>query len=128
MEVQIRPVPAFENFKIYNTGITSSDMDKAISFYEQKLGFEEWSRDYLPQAMPLKHSDGSFAFMLHYKPNLRSRERELGKDSEINLLFSTSDLPAVVKVLQSKGISIIKHDGITAFKDPFGNICELIEK
>ena len=129
MEVQIREVPEFKGFQIYNTGITSSNMDKAMSFYEGLLGFKEWSRDYLPQAMPLKHEDGSFAFMLHYKPNLESRKRELGRDSEINLLFSTTDLTKTKEHLLDKGIQIISaEDQSLAFTDPFGNVCELIEK
>ncbi len=129
IEVQIREVPAFEGFQIYNTGITSGDMDKAISFYEGILGFEEWSRDYLPQAMPLKHKDQSFAFMLHYKAGLAPRSRKFGTESEINLLFSSSDLSKTISGLKQQGVEMVSVSKTrAAFKDPFGNICELVEK
>ncbi len=129
MEVQVRDVPLFEGFKIYNTGITSGNMEEAMDFYIGKLGFLEWSRDYLPQALPLKHSDNSFAFMLHYKPDLSHHDREFTKDSEINLLFSTRDLNKAVANSKARKLKFIKEAADwAAFKDPFGNICELIEK
>jgi len=45
IEVQIREIERFDGVRIYNTGVTISDMDAAIEFYERILGFEEWSRN-----------------------------------------------------------------------------------
>ncbi|MCE7992181.1 MAG: VOC family protein [Roseivirga sp.] len=130
MEVQIRPVAPFTGFKVYNSGITTSDMEKAIAFYEHKLGFKEWSGDYLPAALPLKHSDNSFAFMLHEKPGLERLELRYGVDSNLNLVFSISDLSLVKNHLNTLGIKVhpsISSDGLV-FEDPFGNHCEVIRK
>lgn len=130
MEVQIRPVTPFAGFKIYNSGITTSDMDKAITFYEHRLGFAEWSRDYLPAALPLKHSDDSFAFMLHEKPGLEPLNIRYGEDSDLNLVFSTDDLNLTRRQLNDMGIEVQSSigSGGLVFKDPFGNHCEIIGK
>jgi catechol 2,3-dioxygenase-like lactoylglutathione lyase family enzyme len=130
IEVQVRPVTPFKGFKIYNAGITTSAMEEAIQFYVAQLGFEEWSRDYLPAAMPLKHPDDSFAFMLHAKPGLTVPHISYGQDSDMNLIFSTNDLKALERYLNKAGISTRTATTSAGFifKDPFGNHCEVIQK
>lgn len=130
MEVQMRSVAPFEGFKIYNAGITTSAMDKAIAFYVGELSFAEWSRDYLPAAMPLKHSDESFAFMLHEKPGLKSLKKGYSRDSDINLIFSTKSLKALNDRFLESNINTrpAKAPAGLMFTDPFGNHLEVIEK
>ncbi len=40
IEVQIREVPLFAGLQIYNSGVTISNMEMAVEFYERLLGFE----------------------------------------------------------------------------------------
>lgn len=129
MEVQVSETPAFEGFKLYNTGITSSDMKAAMEFYIEKLGFSEMTRNYLPTAMPLKHHDNSFAFMLHEKAGLSRVDHTYSIDSQMNLRFATRRWDTVKQQLKKMGISIRKgsDSDVLYFEDPFGNYCEVIK-
>jgi len=111
IEVQIREVEAFEGVRIYNTGVTIANMDAATQFYEGLLGFEEWSRNYLPDALPLKHSDGSFAFMIHYKDGLKNNANAYGQNSQIVLMMSVPNLGGLRSLLESREIQFdLKKD------------------
>ncbi|MEP5610963.1 MAG: VOC family protein [Cyclobacteriaceae bacterium] len=125
LEVQIRDVERFEGVKVYNTGVTIADMDAATAFYEGVLGFEEWSRDYLPDALPLKHFDGSFAFMIHYKKGLKKNPAMYGKNSQIVLVMSTSNLDDVKSKLKSKGIQFESKKDRIIIQDQEGNLTEI---
>ncbi len=125
IEVQIRPIEAFEGLQIYNTGVTISDMDAATHFYKNILGYEEWSRNYLPAALPLKHSDGSFAFMIHYKEGLKKNTSSYGKHSQIVLLMETDDLDPVKSKLEKENISFTSKNDRIVCRDPEGNYVEI---
>lgn len=130
MEVQTREVAPFEGFRIYNLGITSADMEGARAFYIQKLGFEAWSLDYLPAALPLKHDSGSFAFMLHEKKGLVKKESAYGIENDLQLVFSCNNLEETRQGLDAKGIKATASTWNEAliFKDPFGNFLHLKQK
>ncbi len=127
IEVQIREIEQFEGVRIYNTGVTISDMDAAIRFYEEILGFEEWSRNYLPDALPLKHTDGSFAFMIHYKEGLQKNSTAYGEQSQIVLMMKTTKLEELKSKLRKEKVKFeSKKDGIVC-RDPEGNFVEIVK-
>ncbi len=125
IEVQIREIESFEGLRIYNTGVTIADMDAAIHFYEKILGYEEWSRNYLPDALPLKHSDGSFAFMIHYKKGLQKNLAVYGKHSQIVLMMETQDLDQIKLRLKNERISFTSKSDRIVCRDPEGNFIEI---
>lgn len=134
LEVQIRDVPRFEEPRIYNFGITSGNMEAATAFYQGVLGFEDWSRKYLPAALPLKHPDGSFAFMLHYQEGVSSKESSHPEEAQIVLLFSANNLEQVRRKIKASEAEIITRSKVPGplgayitVKDPLGNVIEIIE-
>ncbi len=127
IEVQIRPVQMFEGLNVYNTGVTISDMDAAVHFYEKILGYEELSRNYLPDALPLKHSDGSFAFMIHYKESLMKNSASYGKHSQVVLMMEAEDLEQIKSKLEVENISFTSKKDRIICRDPEGNFVEIKE-
>ncbi len=129
IEVQIWPVDGFNEPRVYNAGVTIADMDTAIDFYINKLGFLVWSKNYLPDALPLKHEDESFAFMIHYEDGLAPNSIRYSLEAHTLLMFETLDLDIYRKELKSKGVSIIdlKSEEKFALKDTEGNMIEVIK-
>ncbi len=132
IEVQIRDVPEFKEPKIYNTGFSVPDMDVAKEFYVNTLGFKVFSESYLPAALPLKHSDDRFAFMLHYNASTVSNSSISSPDqSQTMLVFSTNNFEEALSFLKESNIDVFelnREEGRVYFKDPFGNFLKLIKK
>ncbi len=126
MEVQVRPVPLFEGVKIYNCGVTVPDMDTAIDFYVGLLGFNEWSRNYLPAALPLKHGDNSFAFMIHYKEGITKSSVDYGEQPHFSLILETESLEKAKQFLSDEAIEFFEKESKIIARDPFGNYFEII--
>ena len=127
MEVQIRKVLSFEGLRIYNTGVTVGQMDEAMSFYEDILGLEEWSRKYLPDALPLKHKSGSFAFMIHYKKGLTKNQLAYGISPQMVLILATKNLKSFKKHLIENNITFNSLEDSIVCQDPAGNFIEILE-
>ncbi len=133
VEVQVRDVPNFAEPRIYNTGFAMANMDLARDFYVDGLGFEVYSEDYLPDALPLKHADNSFAFMLHYNKDLLVRQSNEDQ-SQVSLIFSTPDLESSMGLLKSAGATLIAETQqfstsgyYIRFVDPLGNESLLLQ-
>ena len=129
IEVQIYDPGPINNIRVYNCGVTISDMDKASDFYLDILGFQEWSRNYLPAALPLKHNDGSFAFMIHAEKGLKPNESEYGNSPRKILTLSTLNLAIATEYLANEGVTILDEssNGLLICRDPEGNIIEITE-
>lgn len=129
IEVQVFDPGPIDKIRTYNCGVTISDMDKTSKFYLEILGFKEWSRSYLPAALPLKHEDGSFAFMIHAKKDLKANQTNHSASPQMNLILSTSDLVSAKRYLiESEVIIIDSRDKSSILcRDPEGNIIEIIE-
>jgi len=125
MEIQIRETSSFENISLYNTGVTITDMDAAIEFYETVLNFEEWSRDYLPAALPLKHADGTFAFMIHQRKGLLNSSIKYGTHSMMTLILTCEDIEKAGAYLKQNNVRFEYVDGILICQDPEGNYLEI---
>jgi catechol 2,3-dioxygenase-like lactoylglutathione lyase family enzyme len=132
IEVQIREVPPFPEPRIYNTGVTIPDMEAATLFYRDLLGFQEWSRDYLPQALPLKHTDGSFAFMIHSKPGLHDNRVRYPDQCQMIIILESEDLQKTMMALQPSEIPLtyVNHGGMEylTLSDPSGNVLEVVQR
>ena len=133
VEQQVSRGEAFTGVRIYNTGFDIPDVEAARSFYAGVLGFEVRSEQYYPN-IPLGHTDGSFAFMLHGHPQMKPATLAYPGDTQVLVVFATEDLATTMKVLQQRGVAFLHDtpqqgaDGrFVAFKDPFGNVAELLE-
>ncbi|MEP1033286.1 VOC family protein [Ekhidna sp.] len=127
MEVQIGKQPNFNGFRLYNSGMTINNMKEAEGFYKQQFGLLDWSRDYLPDALPLKHSDGSFAFMLHQDNNLLPSTLEFGTSPGVVLMLQTVDISAYAKFLNSIDRKYLMKEGRILVRDTNENTIEVVE-
>lgn len=133
LEQQVGNVPPFAEPRIYNVGFNLRNFEAARSFYADKLGFEVRSEHYDP-AFPMGHADGSFAFMIHEFPETPTRT-EGNYPAQATILFETPDLDAAWHALEYAGIEVV-HEApqagsagrYVAFRDPFGNVSEVVER
>ncbi len=126
IEVQVFDRGPVHEPTIYNAGVTISDMDKAIAFYEGVLGFEEWSRNYLPAALPLKHADGSFAFMIHYQKDIKTTNQSYLLSPGMSLQFEVENLDGARAYLEQAGINVLGNHEKLFCQDPEGNWLEIV--
>jgi predicted enzyme related to lactoylglutathione lyase len=116
--------------KVFVTQINVSDMDKAIDFYCNKIGFEVYAKEYYPQIVQLSHE----GIPLILNKVAKSTNIDYPNDAQTLIYIQTDNLEASLKDLKSKGVELI-HDSpqdcpvgvYAAFKDPFGNVHELVE-
>ena len=120
--------------RVYNAAIAVPDMAKARSFYEGVLGFEPLSEAYYPPVVPMKAA-GSTMFILSDRQTRRPSAYDYNTGAFAGLSFETADLVATAKLLREAGVEFI-HDApvapvasiiLMAFRDPFGNVHELIQ-
>lgn len=134
MHQTIVKVPQFSEPQFYNYGFLISDMNKAIDFYCNKLGFVQRSQKYLPLDMPLGNSSNQFAFMLHFREGTEAIHHNTTDTQHIVLQFRTSDLSSTMKSLKEKGVEFLEKSPresaagkSISFYDPFGYLSEIIE-
>jgi lactoylglutathione lyase len=110
--------------------INVTDMDRAVDFYSNKLGFRVASREHYPQIVKLEHEAVP---LLLYKVDREARtDYPDGAQTLINL--ETDDLRRDLERLRGEGVEVIQDApvdcpvGIYAgIRDPFGNVLELVE-
>ena len=126
MEVQVYDPGPLNQIRVYNTGITASNMDSARYFYQNLLGFEESSTDYLPYALPLMHrKDQTFAFMIHWKKGLKKAKKPYGTAPQMSISLEVDDLDGAWTYLTSLGLPVTKKENQLVCKDPDGNWVEI---
>lgn len=133
MHVTVQKVERFAEPRIYNFGVTVSDMDKARDFF-RKLGFLERSQKYLPLDMPLGNPDKSFGFMLHFREGTEALWYNSSNDEHVVIMFKTKNLESTIKAMQEAGIVFV-HKKIQenslgkfiSFRDPMGMVYDLVE-
>jgi catechol 2,3-dioxygenase-like lactoylglutathione lyase family enzyme len=110
--------------------INVCDMDKAIDFYSNKLGFAVHSRKLYPQMVRLEHEHIALILFLVPKPVTFDYPRV----AQRLLNFETRNLAASMNELRSRGVQFIHSHpqpcpvgAYVAFRDPFGNVHELLE-
>lgn len=111
-------------------GIYVDDMDKAVEFYCEKLGFEEAAR----------YDDGCIVRLKNEgAPVILEKVEKVGKieypgHSQIVLGIETDNIEQTSKELKAKGVEFL-HDKPQAFvaghvmamRDPSGNVLELLQ-
>ncbi len=122
--------------RVFNYGITVTEMAKARSFYEGVLGFRVFSEEYYPPVIPFVRS-GALSVVLHESAD------EVGAApapdrAQMNLLFQVVDLDATLKRLAAAGVEIRRPMPTLAplaplgpyaeIVDPFGNVHVLLER
>jgi catechol 2,3-dioxygenase-like lactoylglutathione lyase family enzyme len=134
MHQTIVSVPHFTEPRFYNYGFRIPNMDKAIDFYCNKLGFVQRSQRYLPLDMPLGHDNNEFAFMLHYREGTESIRHNYVDSQHVVILLQTLDLNSTIEKLKSKGVEFLEKQAkdsplgkTISFYDPFGYLTTVVE-
>ncbi len=126
MEVQIYDPGPLNGIQVYNTGIAISNMDSARYFYQKLLGFDDWSTNYLPDALPLKHKkDQTFAFMIHWKKGLKKSKKYFVSAPQMILMFEVENLKFAQEYLESMKVDVTKRGSRLICQDPEGNWIEI---
>ncbi|MFC1725868.1 VOC family protein [candidate division KSB1 bacterium] len=127
---QVNP-QAKSSLKLFQLQIYVTDIDKAIEFYGTHFGFEVISRDYLPETLPMRF--GNFRIVFHKVT--KKTKIDYPKDAQTFLVIKVDDLSTKMADLKNKGVELIHSEpqnaavGIyAAFRDPFGNVHELLEE
>lgn len=110
--------------------INVTDMDEAIDFYSNKLGFEVSSRDHYPAIVKLANE--SVPIILYQVENKTNFDYPNSTQTLVNI--ETDDLLRRLDELKRAGVEVL-HEipencpvGIYAgIKDPSGNVLELVE-
>ncbi|MCJ8013500.1 VOC family protein [Paenibacillus sp. KQZ6P-2] len=115
--------------KLCVISIYVSDLSKAKEFYCEKLGFEI-SREYDENTVSLQHDSIPIVLFQVDQPSTI----EYPQQSQVVLGMQTDNITASIQELESQGIEVIYKSPqacpvgyYTAFKDPFGNVIELLE-
>lgn len=110
--------------------INVTDMDQAIAFYGEALGFQVATRDHYPDIVPLVHP--GIPLILYRVDHMAHIDYPHVAQTLIN--FETPDLAATLQNLKAQGVELIHETpqpcpvGIyAAVRDPFGNVFELLE-
>lgn len=105
-------------------------MDKAIDFYTGVLGFSIASRASYPFAVVLEQD--AFTFLLAKCD--RSATIDYPRVAQTLINIETTDIAGTLDELQAKGVDLIHSEpqpcppGLyAAFRDPFGNVLELLQ-
>ena len=110
--------------------INVSDMDRAIEFYSDILGFEIQSREHYPQIVKLENETVP---LLLFKVSQNSK---IGyPDAALTMInIETEDLAAALMRFEEHGVEVLHDEPETcpvgiyaAIRDPFGNVIELVE-
>jgi len=117
--------------QVYSIQISVTNLDQAITWYCEKLGFEV-SRQYHnpPFSVDLVHEH--CRLVLHKV--LNNANIDYPRVAQILISFKIENILESIERLKEKGVEFIypkprqTPTGLfTAFKDPFGNILELVE-
>jgi lactoylglutathione lyase len=110
--------------------VNVTDMDKAIDFYTDVLGFSVESRASYPFAVVLEQD--AFTFLLAKCD--RSATVDYPHVAQTLINIETADIAGALDELQAKGVDLIHSEpqpcppGLyAAFRDPFGNVLELLQ-
>jgi catechol 2,3-dioxygenase-like lactoylglutathione lyase family enzyme len=112
--------------------INVPDLEQAIKWYTEKLGFEVSKNHYYPpQAVDLVQK-GHIRLLL-YKVE-KSVEIDYPNVNQSVIIFKTKDLIKTMKELKEKGVEFVYPEAVqfpaglfNAFKDPFGNFHEVVQ-
>jgi len=114
--------------RVYGVQLNVTDMDSAIQFYSNKIGFETTSKT--AQTVELKNK--GLRLFLNLVPT--QVDIKYGKESQTILVLQTNNLDSAISAFKKKGIRFISgkiENGVgysAPFIDPFGNVISLLEQ
>lgn len=124
--------------KLAHIALVVRDYDEAIQFYTEILGFTLVEDTQLSDTkrwviVAPKGSDG--CSLLLAKAANEEQESRIGNQTggRVFLFLHTDDLQRDYNVLQSKGVTFVRHPAteawgtVAVFKDLYGNLWDLIE-
>lgn len=111
--------------------INVTDLDKAIKWYKKALGFELSKEHYhYPVAVDLVHEGVRLLLHIAEQP----AKIDYPNDVQTLICFHTDDIRATMRHLLSMDVDLIHEEPqefsaglFAAFRDPFGNVHELVE-
>jgi len=111
--------------------INVTNMDKAIDWYTKTLGFEISKEHYhYPIAVDLVHKGVRLLLHIADKP----ARIDYPKDAQTLICLQTDDIKTTMDRLRGMGVELIHEEPqefpaglFIAFRDPFGNVHELVE-
>ncbi|MHA1127183.1 MAG: VOC family protein [Candidatus Heimdallarchaeota archaeon] len=112
--------------------INVTDLDLAIKWYIEKLDFKLSKDNYFPpQAVDLEQ-EGNIRLILYQVDNIRTSNYP--DDTGSIIIFQTENLVKTMEKLKERDVELIAPEPIefpagvfNAFKDPFGNVHEIVE-
>ena len=117
--------------KVGMVQINVPDLDKAIEWYTEKLGFEVSKQHHYPPVAVDLVNEG--IRLLLYKAE-KETKIDYPKQAQSVIIFESENLVEEMKRMKENGVDLIHEEPIqfpagifTAFRDPFGNVHELVE-
>jgi catechol 2,3-dioxygenase-like lactoylglutathione lyase family enzyme len=116
---------------VFNLEIEVTEMKRAREFYVGRLGFPILTEKFYPPTIPLR-KDGAAPLVLQ-ETATRTVPVDYPATARTVVQLGTPDLAAAVAELKVKGVEFLgatEEDALgrfIAFKDPFGNVFELVE-
>ena len=128
---QPKALSALPKLQMHGVKLKVADMDKAIHFYSNILGFEVLSKADYPNSVSLKNE----GLTLILSKTKAAKKIDYPNVEQTGLAFQTNDLLTTIADLKSKGVDFLLDEpsavgiGIaTKFRDPFGNVHSLLEQ
>ncbi len=116
--------------KFFQLQVYVTDIEKAVEFYGSNFGFTEISRNYLPQTMPMQFGDTRVVF---HKVDKKA-DVNYPADAQTFMVFKVSNLKSFMKKLKDNKTELLHNEPqkaapgmYAAFRDPFGNVHEILE-
>ncbi len=133
-----------ESLQLVNVAVSVMNLDEAIAWYTDKLGFKLNYRTPAIEGieLTLMEKNGLYIDLIHYPEpiNLEPERKDPPFHLQItglrNLVFFVDDIAAADAELKAKGVDLmwesnfLPHLGtkVTAFRDPDGNLVAFWEK
>jgi len=112
--------------------INVTDMDQAIAWYTEMLGFSVSEDNYFPPKAVDLVQNGNIRLILYLTD--KPTKIDYPNVAQSIIIFKTDNLVFTCKELQDKGVEFIYPKPIkfpsglfNAFRDPFGNVHEMVQ-
>jgi catechol 2,3-dioxygenase-like lactoylglutathione lyase family enzyme len=112
--------------------INVTDLNEAIKWYTEILGFEISEDHYYPSRVVDLVQKGDIRLLL-YKVE-KQTVIDYPNQAQSIIIFKTNNLEKTMEDLKGKGVIFIYNEAVTfpaglfnAFKDPFGNVHEIVQ-
>lgn len=112
--------------------INVTNLDEAIKWYTEALGFKVSKEHYYPPRAVDLVQQGSVRLLLYQVDT--PAEIDYPNAAQSLIIFRTKDLRSTMEKLKEKGVEFVYPEAkefpagsFTAFKDPFGNVHEIVQ-